>query len=111
MANPFDMFTPKESKHKIKALNGAEVTLRDLTAEESSVITAKMFDGYDEVGRAKLRVGGFAASNIERVATALVEPKMTVRQLNKLSASSSDAINELVAIISPIKLTEDDEGN
>jgi len=89
MSNPFAKFTTKTKKVKIKAL-GAEVELREPTVIEIS-------DFYKTMANpdGTMNVSKFIDAKIERIATCMTNPVMTVDELKALSSSASDAINEI----------------
>ena len=102
MSNPFNQFAGTETKHKIASLQGAEVTLRTLSLAESAEIDAILYSqGFGEDGKPILSIESINKAKIVRVSKALVSPKMSVKELESLSISSLDAINEIVDILAP----------
>ncbi len=102
MSNPFNQFAGTETKHKIAALQGAEVTLRTLSLSESAEIDAILYSqGFGDDGKPILSIESINKAKIVRVSKALVIPKMSVKELESLSISSLDAINEIVDILTP----------
>ena len=108
MANPFTtMFQGKETTHNIQALNGAEVKLRTLSLADNAEIEAIIYSkGLDENGKPIISIEDINSAKILRVSKSLVNPKMSVKELNALSVGSMDAINEIMDIINPIEVDE-----
>lgn len=106
--NPFDLFKSTQTKHTIAALNGAEVTLRTLSLAENAEVDAILYaGGFNDDGTPIISMENITKAKLARVAKSLLEPKMTIAQLNALSVSSMEAINEITEIINP---TKDKEG-
>lgn len=104
MSNPFSKFQTKVSKVAIKAL-GATVEIREPTIAEVS-------DFYklvtDEDG--KFNASKFLDAKLQRIASCMVKPKITIEELSVLSSSASDAVNEVYEAIENL-LNPDKEGN
>ena len=90
MSNPFAKFTTKTKKVKIKALGNAEVELREPTVIEIADFY-KLMANPDGT----MNVANFLEAKLERIATCLISPAMTVAELKALSSTASDAINEI----------------
>ena len=101
MANVFDIYAPSESKHKIKALDGAEVTLRELTLKEVKEIANGMIKGTDADGNPDIDYEKANQSQMKKVSMALVDPKMTIADLEKLGRGAKAALDEIFAIVDP----------
>jgi len=109
MANPFDMFKAEETTHTIKALNGAKITLKNLSLQESTRVDTIMYTkGFKDDGTPILSMEDITAAKLLRLSLALVEPTMSVKDLESLSIQSMEAINEITDIINPPRV---DEGN
>ena len=108
MANPFAKFVTKSSKVKVKALNNATVEVREPTISEVSDFY-KMLTGED----GKFNNANFLDAKIDRVASCMIEPKMTSDELKALGSSSADAIGEIYDAIEALiaKPEGDAEGN
>lgn len=107
--NPFNTFKIETTKHHIAALN-AEIELKQLTLAESSVIDNILYsEGFDKDGKPKLTMEAINKAKLQRVAMALVKPKMSVEELLALPSEASEAINEIADILNPQK--QDEEGN
>lgn len=101
MANAFDKYTVSESKHKIKALDGAEVTLRELTLKETKELANDMIKGVDGEGNPIIDYEKANISQITKVSMALIDPVMSVDDFEKLGRGAKDAIDEIFAIVDP----------
>jgi len=102
MANPFNIFAGQETKHKIAALQGAEVTLKTLSIAESAEVEALVYSkGFGEDGKPIIDIPSINQAKLMRVSKALVNPKMSVKELEALGVGSMEAIDELIEIMSP----------
>lgn len=95
MANPFDSFKLKTKKVKIKSLGNKEVTISEMTVAQSNEFYSKVVTGYKEDGTPIIEYTAVPEVNLEKVATCMVEPKMTVEELKQLSSEASKAISEI----------------
>jgi len=104
--NPFDQYliTPKE--YEIKSL-GATVTLRKLSLEQSQSFLDKSVKGMDKDDNPIIDLAGIREGNFEKVSLALVEPKMTIKQLKSLGSGAKDVMAELLDIIDPMPKVEE----
>ena len=101
-ANPFSMFTPSETVHKVKALNNASITVRDLTQAEKAAIDGIMYsEGFGTDGKPQLSIEAIGKANLMKISKVLVEPKMSVKELEALSVEASSAFTEILELISP----------
>lgn len=103
--NPFDAYAVENKTVHIEALN-ADVTLRELTIAESDSFNKRLLKGYTGKGEPTVDMEEATKINYEKVALAMIEPKMTVEQLQALPASAGKAIQEIVKHIDG---REDDE--
>ena len=109
--NPFDVFTTTEKTVRIEALN-ADIKLRELTMAESDSFNKRLLKGYSGKGDPEINMEEATQINYEKVALCLIEPKMTVEQLQALPSSASKAINQIVKIIDGREDgPEEEEGN
>ena len=99
MSNPFDGFKLKTKKVKIKALDNKEVTISEMTVAQSNEFYKQIVTGYDADGQPIIEYNVLPDVNLEKVATCMVEPKLTVEELKELSAGASAAINEIADAI------------
>ena len=107
MANPFDTYTPTETKHHIKAFN-SEVTLKTLSLNDSMRVDSILYkEGFDD-GKPNITIDAIAESKLLRVSLALVTPKMSVKELKALPKEAMAAIDEIADLLI-VKV--DDEGN
>lgn len=107
--NPFDVYLTTERVVHIKALN-ADVKLRDLTMAESDAFNKRLLNGYTGKGEPTIDMEQATLINYEKVATALIEPPMTVEQLQALGIKAAVAIAEIIKAIDG-REDEDAEGN
>lgn len=108
MANIFDKFQPETKKVKIKALDDAEVTIREQSVFEANEFYKKILDGLDEEGNPKIDVSAITDMTLQKVSTCMIEPKMTIEQLQTLSGKANKAITEISEAIDKIS---GDSGN
>ena len=108
--NPFDAFQTTEKIVHIEALE-ADVKLRDLTMAEADAFNARLLKGYTGKGDPEIDMAEATKINYEKVALAMLEPKMTVAQLQALPTSASKAIGEIVKAIDGREDEVDEEGN
>ncbi len=87
--------------HKISALDGAEVQLKSLTIKEIKTIAKDMIKGSDKNGEPIIDYEKAGDSQLKKISLALVEPKMTMAELEALSNSAKDALDEILAIVDP----------
>ena len=100
--NPFSMFTPKETKHKIEALGGAEVTLVELTQAQKAEVDAILYsNGFGDDGKPKLDLNDINRANTLKLSLSLLEPKMSVKELNTLSVDATGAFSEILKLTNP----------
>lgn len=107
--NPFDAYIMEEKIVYIEALN-AEVKLRPLTMGESDAFNKRLIKGYTGKGEPTVDMEEATKINYEKVALAMIEPKMSVEQLQALPSSASKAINEIVKHIDGREDGEEEEG-
>jgi hypothetical protein len=96
--NPFDIYKPAERTVHIKALN-SDVTLRDLTMVENDELTKLLLKGFSGKGEPTVDMEQATLNNYKKIAMALIEPKVTVEELQALGTKAADAIVELVKVI------------
>jgi len=106
MANPFDKYKVEGKVYFIKSL-GSEVTLRELTYGESEEFMKAAVKGEDAEGNPIMDLDAIAKALVAKVSLALLEPKMTVKQLTALGASSRSSLVEISKIVEGIDLVDD----
>jgi len=104
MSNPFDRFTTQERTIKVEALDNEEVTIRHLTVAERKRVDEVL--GKDSTrndkGRIVFDTTSFVNSQLLAVSLGLVQPKMKIPELEKLSSQAVDAIGEIhEAVLNP----------
>ena len=99
-SNAFAKFANHEVKVAvIKALDNAEIKYRELTMAESDAFTKRLIKDFGKDGKdAEIDFNEANEIKYEKVATMLVEPKMTIEDLKALPASAIGAINEINAL-------------
>ena len=107
--NPFEQYKPTETKHHIVALN-AEVTLKTLPLNESMRVDAILYkEGFDD-GKPNITMEAIQEAKLLRVSLALVEPRMSVKELKALPKDAMKAIDEIAEVLTPT-IVDDKEGN
>ena len=109
--NPFDAYAVEERKVKIEALAGYEVTLIDLPIAEADAFNKRLLKDYTGKGDPVIDLNEATKINYEKVSKCLVEPKMTVAELNALGSRGAKAITEIVKAIDGKDDSVDEEGN
>ena len=108
--NPFDAYKTENKTVFIEALN-SDVTYRELTMLEADNFNKRLLKNYDGKGDPTIDLEEATKINYEKVALALIEPKMTVKELQALPTSASKAIAEIAKVIDGKEDTTDEEGN
>lgn len=112
-ANVFAQFQGHEPKKaKIEALDGAEVTYRTLTMSESDAFQKRTVKEFDADGKPTFDFDALSLIRYEKVSLGLIDPAMTVEQLQDLDATATKAIVEIEGLISGLKDEDlvDEEG-
>lgn len=110
--NPFDQFAGETKEITVKALGGKKVTIREMNYEEAVSFSERLFSGVDTDGSAKIDTKEYIAMRVEKVALCMVEPKMTVDELNALPAKAGGAITEIADAIDELSRNDmDEKGN
>lgn len=104
--NPFDAYAPTEEKVFIEALD-YEVTLRTLTMSESDGFNKRLIGNYSGKGDPEINMEEATKINYEKVALTLIDPAMSVEQLQALGNKAQKAIGEIIKHIDGRE--EDDE--
>ena len=103
--NPFDQYVIEAKEYEIKSL-GATVTLRKLTLSQSEEFMDKSVKGLDKDDNPIIDMAGIRESNYAKVSLALVDPKMTIKQLKGLGSDAKDVMVEILDIIDPMPKAE-----
>jgi len=96
--NPFKLFELGEQTVFIEALE-AEVKYRSLTMSESDAFNKRLLGDFDGKGDPKIDLNVATATNYEKVALCLIEPKMSIADLKALPVTAAKAITEIVKAI------------
>ena len=103
-SNPFGKFKTKTKKVKIEALDGATVTIQELTVAQSTdfykrVVKGFITDPITKEAKADLDYNELADIKLEKVSASMLEPYMSLEQLKELSSVASPAIEEIAIAI------------
>jgi len=98
MSNPFDKFNVNNTTHFIEALD-ASVTLRDLTYAESEKFLKQVISGEEADGTPIINMDALSDTLLEKISLVMIEPAMTVEQLQSLAGSSRSALAEIGKIV------------
>lgn len=108
--NPFDIFAINNRTEFITAL-GQEVTFRPLTKKEADEFNVRLLKDYrGDESNMNIDLAEANRINMEKVALCLVEPKLTIEEIEAYGAGISDAINEIVAFIDGRSDDNEEEG-
>ena len=106
--NPFDIYAIHNRTEFIKAL-GQEVTFRPLTKKESDEFNVRLLKDYKGEGEMNIDLAEANKINMEKVALCLIEPKITVEEMEQYGDGINEAINEIAALID--NRSDDNEGD
>jgi hypothetical protein len=95
----FDKYKTQTKVIKVKALDNQEVTIRELTVNESNEFYKKIVGEPKEDGSMQFNYKEIFSIKVEKVATAMVNPRMTAEELEELSEGATEAINEIAEAI------------
>ena len=95
MSNIFAKYQTNTKVIKVKSLDNAEITIRELTINESNEFYKRIVGEPKADGSMNFNYKGVFDVKVEKVASAMVEPKMTAEELYLLSESATEAINEI----------------
>lgn len=95
MGNVFGKYQTEQKTIKVAALDDAEVTIRQLTVNESNEFYQRIVSGFAKDGSAEINYNAIGSVRIDKVAAAMTDPKMSVKELKALSAKAAEAINEI----------------
>ena len=102
--NIFAQFAGHEVKTAtIEALDGAEIKYRTLTIKEADDFQKKMIKSFNDEGKPELNFDAMSKVRNEKIALCLIEPKMTVKELEELSAEAGKALAEIEALVSELE--------
>lgn len=108
--NPFDVYNASETKKAfVKELN-SEVEYRELTMAEADAFNKRLLKDYKGSGDPVVDIAEATKISYEKIALALVSPKMTVKDLQALPTSASKAISAIARLIDGNEAV-DEEGN
>ena len=99
MGNPFDVFRKDlEKTATVEGLDG-EIKYRELTMGEADAFNKRLLKDYDGKGDPSIDMNEATKIGYEKIELCMIEPKMTVKQLQKLPASASKTINAIIRLI------------
>ncbi len=115
--NFFDEFLPKPVEYTL--VGGQAVTLKKLSYGENQKISNASIDGVDSNGNPQINFEEANRAKFKKISKALVDPVMTVKQLEALDSDADDLIDELFKLVDPktwqsiedAKNADGDEGN
>lgn len=99
MSNPFAKFQAETKKVKVKSLDNQEVTIRTLSIEEADRFAKMMIKDTSDDGKVSFDYTALADIRKEKVSVAMTEPKLSLKEINELSAQAAEAINEIADAI------------
>lgn len=92
-------FKPKTKTIKVKALEGEEVEIRELTVAEANEVQTLMLKDSDTdalaSGKISVSVGQLAVAQTKAVSLALVNPKVSESELSNLGSDARAVIQEI----------------
>lgn len=92
-------FKPKTKEIEVKAWGGITVEIRELSISEVNDIQASMLENtpLDEIskGKVNISIGKLEEAKTKAVSLALVEPKLSVDELNKMGVTAKDGVAEI----------------
>ncbi len=97
--NFFSQYLPQAEEVTLK--DGNVVKLKKLSYGQSQAISNESIDGIDHDGNPEINFKEAQRSKLKKISQALVEPKMTVKQLESLTDNADDIIQELFEIVDP----------
>ena len=109
--NVFAQFAGHETKTATVEALGAEIKYRTLTMKESDDFQKKTVKGFDKDGKPDFNFNAISQLRNEKISLCMIEPKMTVKELEALSAEASKALIEIEALVSGTADLTDSEGN
>ncbi len=111
--NPFDQYRAGVEKvAHIKAFD-ADITYRELTMKEADAFNKRLLKGYKGKGDPNIDMDEATKIAYEKLAMCLIEPKMTIEDLQNMGVSASPAINEIAKLLEGKQeemIEEDGEG-
>ena len=96
--NPFALLEPKTKTMILETLDGAEVTVRELSQLEGSEIASKIYDVNTATGEQTINMVEYVKAKFARASAMLVEPEMSVEDLQALTGDVVKVVNEIVGI-------------
>ncbi len=109
--DPFGIFAIEEKKAVIEALDGYEITYRDLTMKENDEFTKRFVKGYGADGKTpEIDFDEATKIKYEKAALVLIDPVKTVKELEGMGAHALKAINEINALVAPDE-EDEEKGN
>jgi len=105
----FLKYEAKPDTVHLKSL-GADVQMRNLTLKEQETFGDKAIKGFDVDGEPILDMKAIALSRLEKVCLHMVEPKITLKDLQGLSADVKEFITEVLSTYSTAEEDVDAQG-
>lgn len=95
----FAKFKTQTRVIKVKSLDNQEVTIRELTVQESNDYYKMIVSEASNDGKINFNYKEIFTIKLDKVSKCLVEPKMTIEELKSLSEGATEAINEIADAI------------
>ena len=111
LAGVFAQFAGHETKTAMVEALGAEIKYRTLTMKESDDFQKRTVKGFDKDGKPDFNFDAISQLRNEKIALCMVEPKMTIKDLEGLSSEAGKSLLEIEALISGTADLTDEEGN
>ena len=105
--NPFAKFELATKEITVKALGDAKVTIREMNVGDSNRYYTELFLDVDEEGKPKVSTEFIIRVKMEKVSKCMVEPEMSIDELQALGAKAGEAIGEIADAIDELS----NEGN
>ncbi len=111
-ANPFDIFKQEVKTAHIESIN-ATVQYKELTLKELDALNKSMVKGYDPVtNEPDLDMDAALMLKYKKVEMMLVEPTITVEELQEFTGDGQKFIKEMLALLAKVdNELVDEEGN
>ncbi len=97
--NFFSQYLPQAEE--VTLSNGTVIQIKKLSYGQSQTISNASIKNISSDGTPEIDFEEAQRSKFKKISAALVEPKMTVKQLEALSEEADDIIDEIFAIVDP----------
>ncbi len=97
--NFFSQYLPQAEEHTLS--NGSVIQIKKLSYGQSQTISNASIKSIDADGTPQIDFEEAQKSKFKKISASLVDPKMTVKQLEALSEEADDIINEIFTLVDP----------